>query len=189
EVGTYGELPAETEVREIDDAGGGVAVYAQPQPTLTLQPQFRDQDVYEVRVYDYRRNRQLVAAIEIVSPSNKDRPSHRSTFVAKVESLLRQDICVSVVDFVSTSGFNLYAELLDSFGESDPALGSPPPPMYASTVRTRREGQHWVLDAWYHPLTIGQPLPTLPIWLNSRHGVSLNLESSYEETCRTLRIA
>jgi hypothetical protein len=36
-----------------------------------------DQEHYEVRVYDTQRHRRLVAAIEIVSPANKDRPEHR----------------------------------------------------------------------------------------------------------------
>ncbi len=79
DVGTYGEVPAETEAREFDDAGGGVAGYAPPQPTLTLQPQLRDQDVYEVRVYDNRRNRQLVAAIEIGSRRVVSPAGHRTT--------------------------------------------------------------------------------------------------------------
>ena len=37
-------------------------------------------------------------------------------------------------------------------------------------------------------LEIGQPLPTLPIWLKENWAISLDLDSSYEETCRTLRI-
>jgi hypothetical protein len=31
-------------------------------------------------------------------------------------------------------------------------------------------------------------LPTLPVWLRDDLAVSLDLEASYEETCRTLRI-
>jgi hypothetical protein len=46
----------------------------------------------------------------------------------------------------------------------------------------------WPMDNWYHPLNLGQPLPTLPVWLTETHAVSLDLESSYEETCRALRI-
>jgi hypothetical protein len=42
--------------------------------------------------------------------------------------------------------------------------------------------------AWEQPLTIGQPLPTLPLWLNDELAVALDLEESYEETCRVLRI-
>lgn len=45
-----------------------------------------------------------------------------------------------------------------------------------------------MMDNWYHRLVIGEPLPTLPIWLTETRAVSLNLESSYQATCRALRI-
>ncbi len=45
-----------------------------------------------------------------------------------------------------------------------------------------------MMDNWYHPLEIGQALPTLPVWLKEAWAISLDLEASYEETCRTLRI-
>ncbi len=172
----------------LGDGRAAVATYAPPKPTLTLEPQLPNQDVYEVRIYDSRRNRQLVAAIEIVSPSNKDRPENRSTFIAKVATLLKNNICVSIVDVVSTMGFNLYGQLLDFLKGVDPALGREPPTMYAATLRTRYEGRRRLMDNWYHPLAIGQPLPTLPIWLKESWAISLDLESTYEETCRTLRI-
>jgi hypothetical protein len=35
---------------------------------------------------------------------------------------------------------------------------------------------------------IGHKLPTLPIWLQDDLAVSLELEASYEEACRALRI-
>ena len=54
-----------------------------------------------MRIYDTERGRQLVAAIEIISPSNKDRPESRDIFVGKVASLLQQSVCVSLVDLVS----------------------------------------------------------------------------------------
>jgi hypothetical protein len=38
-------------------------------------------------------------------------------------------------------------------------------------------------------MTIGQPLPTLPIWLSPDRRVMLPLETSYQETCRILGIA
>jgi hypothetical protein len=152
------------------------------------EPYLPDQDVYEVRIYDSRRSRRLVAAIEIVSPSNKDRPETRSTFISKAAALLKHDICVSIVDVVSTSDVNLYAELLSFLKSADPALGNAPPPMYAVTLRLRQDGRRRLMDNWYHPLILGKPLPTLPIWLKESRAISLELESSYEETCRTLRI-
>lgn len=187
DVGTYREPNPDPFA---NDAGGGVAVasYAPPKPTLILEPRLPNQDVYEVRIYDSRRNRRLVAAIEIVSPSNKDRPETRGTFVSKVAALLKHDICVSIVDVVSTSHFNLYAELFDFLESTDPALGEEPPPMYAATMRLRREGPRRMMDNWFFPLAIGQPLPTLPVWLTETKAVSLELEASYEETCQTLRI-
>ena len=188
EVGTY-RGPAADE-STLDAAKGGVAVasYAPPKPTLTLEPQLPNQDVYEVRIYDSRRNRQLVAAIEIVSPSNKDRAESRAIFISKVATLLKHDICVSIVDVVSTCDFNLYSELMNFLQGVDPALGRQPPPMYAATLRKRYEDHRRMMDNWYHPLAIGQSLPTLPIWLKETWAISLDLESSYEETCRTLRI-
>jgi hypothetical protein len=57
--------------------GGGVAVapYSPPHPTLTIETELPDQDEYEVRIYDERHGRRLVAAIELISPSKK----HRTT--------------------------------------------------------------------------------------------------------------
>lgn len=188
DIGTY-RRPA-LEPPELEAANGGVAVatYAPPKPTLTLEPRLPDQDVYEVRIYDSRRRRELVAAIEIVSPSNKDRPESRASFVAKVATLLKNNICVSIVDVVTTYGFNLYGELMQFLHGVDPALGGEPPPIYAATLRTRYDERRRLMDNWYHPLVVGQSLPTLPIWLKEAWAISLDLESSYEETCRTLRI-
>ena len=52
---------------------------------------------------------------------------------------------------------------------------------------TERSGKR-PLDTWFYPTALGQPLPTLPIWLDVDLGVFLDLEASYEETCRVLRI-
>jgi len=188
DIGTYRRPVAEANDFDVAKGGVAVATYAPPKPTLTLEPQLPNQDVYEVRIYDSRRNRHLVAAIEIVSPSNKDRPENRATFVAKAATLLKNNICVSIVDVVSTYDFNLYAELMKFLHGVDPALGSEPPPLYAATLRLRYEDRRRMMDNWYHPLAIGQPLPTLPIWLKETRAISLDLESSYEATCRTLRI-
>lgn len=188
DVGTYRDPSPDSSGADVGQGESAVATYAPPTPTLTLEPRLPNQDVYEVRIYDSRRNRRLVAAIEIVSPSNKDRPETRGTFVSKVAALLKHDICVSIVDVVSTSDFNLYAGLMSFLESADPDLGDKPPPTYAVTVRMRYEGRRRLMDNWYHPLTIGHPLPTLPIWLKETTAVSLELELSYEETCRTLRI-
>jgi hypothetical protein len=41
-----------------------------------------------VRIYDDEANRTLVAAVELVSPSNKDRPASREAFATKCAAYL-----------------------------------------------------------------------------------------------------
>jgi hypothetical protein len=158
-------------------------------PTLAVETELADTDEYEVRVYDAQRGRRLVAAVEIVSPSNKDRPESRAQFVAKCAALLRQHVSVVVVDLVTVRESNLYAELLDWIGERGQALGDDAPPAtYAVACRWRpRGGSRW-LEAWDRPLAVGQPLPVLPLWLSDELAIPLDLEASYEQTCRDLRI-
>jgi len=173
-----------------DTDEGPTATLTTLAPTLTVEADLSEQDEYEVRIYDAEHGRVLVAAIEIVSPSNKDRPASREVFVGKLTTLLQQGICVSVVDLVSARQANLYAELLTLLGHSDPSLGETPPSLYALTLRARKVPGRRAkrLDAWFYPMTLGQPLPTLPIWLAPALRVMLPLETSYEETCRILGI-
>jgi hypothetical protein len=170
--------------------GGGVAtaVWAPPRPTLALTTDLPAQDEYEVRVYDAKRGRRLVAAVEIVSPANKDRPEHRRLFTAKCAALLQNQVSVAIVDLVTTRNFNLYGELLGLIGQSDPFLSPEPPPLYVVACRGTPKGKGWLLETWTNALALGQPLPTLPLWLANNLAVPLDLEESYEETCRVLRI-
>jgi hypothetical protein len=176
--------------RSAADDGGGVATatWAPPEPTLAVDTELTEQYEYEVLVFDQDRGRQLVAAVEIVSPANKDRSDNRRVFVAKCAALLQKRVCVSIVDLVTTRHFNLYTDLLELIGRSDPAFAAPPCPTYAVTCRGRKVGRKPRFETWAYPLIVGQPLPTLPIWLSEDLAVSLDLESAYEETCRVLRI-
>ncbi len=172
-----------------EDSAGGVATALQvlPKPTLTLPSEFPEPDEYEVRIFDADDNQRLVAVIELVSQSNKDRPESRRAFVAKCLALLQQDVCVSIVDLVTIRPFNLYTELLEELGKTDPTF-QPAPSLYAATLRRRGLPPRYSLDLWSFALTVGQPLPSLPIGLLNNEGVVLDLEATYEETCRTLRI-
>jgi hypothetical protein len=170
------------------DPGVATAVWAPPLPTLDVADDLADQDEYEVRVYDIHRHRRLVAAVEIVSPANKDRPEHRRVFVAKCAELLRQQVSVAIVDLVTTRKFNLYSDLLDLIGHTDPSLAPEPAPIYAAVCRTKRADDSGRFQTWAQPLALGQPLPTLPLWLSGELAVPLELEANYEETCRILRI-
>src|SRR5205814_811156 len=135
--------------RSLDHDDRGTAVATHPAPTLTLEADLSDQDEFEVRIYDEEHDRQLVAAIELVSPANKDRPEHRRAFTAKVAALLQKDICVSVVDLITPRQANLYAELIELIDRVDPQLGPTPTNLYACTIRSRkRPAGPSLLDLW-----------------------------------------
>ncbi len=78
---------------------------------------------------------------------------------------------------------------VSQIGRSDPALEVQSPHLNAVTMRSRMHPQNRpVLDTWFYPLALGQPLPPLPLWLDANLAVSLDVEGSYEDACRALRI-
>jgi len=130
---------------------------------------------------------QLAAAIELVSPRNKDRPRAREAFAAKCADHLRHGRGLVVVDAVTTRRADLHADLLAALG-ADPATASTESlsaVSYQPVATDRGEGQ---LLAWPVELQIGQPLPTIPLWLAADLAAPLDLESSHSAACTDLRI-
>lgn len=192
-LGTYFEIDVgafESEMPSPDDEAGGVATLPRtaPKPTQVIDVDIGEQFEYEVLVFDQNRDRQVVAAVEFVSPANKDRPEHRTAFVTKCASLLQKGICVTIVDPVTTRHANLYEDLLSLLNRTDSAIGDDPPHTYAVTCRSRTVKRPR-LESWFHPMDVGQALPEPPLWLTDSQFVPLELEASYEDTCRILRIA
>ncbi len=190
--------------------GSATAAWSPAHPAVLLEADIPTPSEYEVLVHDVTRRRRLVAAVEIISPANKDRAESRRAFVLKCEALLRRGVCVAIVDLVTIRSANLYRELAELLGAAEPAAVRGP--IYAVTCRGRRNGERWRVEAWEHELVLGQSLPnaelsrhaprctwehelvlgqslpTLPLWLPDGQFVPLELEASYEETCRALRI-
>jgi len=155
-------------------------------PTVLLETEELTPPEYEVRVYDSNRAQRLVAAVEFVSPRNKDRPQSRKAFVDKCHAMLQQDVCVVIVDIVTNYTSNLYAELAARLGAKPPSIASTS--IYAVTCHTRCSPKGVRVETWQHELIIGSPLPTLPLYLSETLRVPLELETTYEDTCRGLRI-
>lgn len=190
DVAAYEKDPSDPNGLSPEQGNGGIttAVWVPTRPTLAVETDLPDLAEYEVRVYDTRRGRRLVAAVEIVSPANKDRPEHRNAFIAKCLALLQNHVSIAIIDLVTTRNFNLYGQMLEALGQTDPTFSSEPPGLYAASCRLRRANKSGLLEAWASPLVLGQPLPTMPLWLTDDFAVPLYLEESYEETCRILRI-
>jgi hypothetical protein len=172
-----------------EESGGvATAVWAPARPSVEVETNLAYYDEYGVRVFDARRGRLLVAAIEIVSPANKDRAEHRNVFVAKCAAMLQRGVAVSIVDFVTVRSGNLYFDLLNLIGHTDPQFGESPPALYAASCRWAMKERRAMLEGWAHELKIGQALPTLPLWLSRDLVVPLELEASYEQACHDLWI-
>src|SRR5438874_8551153 len=99
------------------EEGGGVAtaVWAPSRPTLSVAVDFHRLDVYEVQVHR-EGGLEMVAAIELVSPRNKDRQTARRHFAAKCAAYLQAGVSVIVVDVTTGRKENLFAVLLDQLG-------------------------------------------------------------------------
>jgi hypothetical protein len=188
DIGTFEQYDANLPHSGGNQAGGVLTASWTAPPAVRLDTEPPDYDEYEVRIYDERNDRRLVAAIEIVSPANKDRPESRNAFVGKCAAMLRQGVAVSIVDVVTTRRFNLYHELMTSIGHPDPTMRTDPPPIYAASCRWLLREPKARLESWSHTLAIGQPLPQLPLWLGESLVMPLDLEPSYEQACRDLKI-
>ena len=196
-LGAYMEI--DVTAYETDDAparrspdapdGGTTATLASTFPITTIEAELPEDYEYAVHIYDAERERTLVAAIELVSPANKDRPEKRNAFVGKCAALLRKGVAVSVVDLVTVRQFNLYAELMAFIGHDELAPAESAPALYAASCRWVSRGKKHFLESWAQPLAVGQPLPALPLWLTADLVVPLDLETSYEQACNDLWIA
>ncbi|MBY0229150.1 MAG: DUF4058 domain-containing protein [Gemmataceae bacterium] len=169
-------------LREGDEAAAGL--WRPPAPALAVAIA-APADTAEVHIISTHAGPVLVGAVELVSPANKERAESREAFVGKCLNYLRRRIGVVVVDVVTERRANLHAAIMARL-----ALGTPSvlaSDLCASAYRPRIEGEELRVEVWQEPLAIGQPLPTMPLWLGPLC-VPLELESSYERTIDELRV-
>jgi hypothetical protein len=171
-------------------AGNGVstAVWAPPQAKYVVAVDFTDPDIFEVQVRDKAQHR-LVAAVELISPANKDRPSHRRDFAIKCASYLRNQVAIILVDVVTERHDSLHGELIRLLQLPAALVEAIAVPLYAVAYRLRIGEDCPQLELWPEGLAVGNALPTLPLWLTEEIGVPLDLEASYRTTCEVLRIS
>jgi hypothetical protein len=169
-----------------DRPNGAVAteVWAPPQPPLVMTVDFSTLETFEIRIYDEERARTLVSAVELVSPGNKDRPESRRAFLDKCAAYLREGVSVVIVDVVTSRRHNFHAALVELFNGEESARRAVISDLYAVSYRVRLAGQRTQLEGWPAALALGQPLPTLPLWLTESLSVPLELEAAYQTACR-----
>lgn len=162
--------------------------YTAPAAVLTADAEFAAADLFEVRVFKAAGGWKLVAAIELVSPANKDRPSARRAFAGKCGAYLAAGVSVVVVDVVTERSTNLHADLIERLHLPDVFAWESPTGLFAASYRAVGVKDRTRLDVWPHPLGVGSPLPTVPLWLEPDFAVPLDLDPTYAAACQSLRI-
>jgi hypothetical protein len=172
-----------------DPAGNGsVAVWAPSRPVASAPLDFAGLDTFEVNVLNDEEGPKIVAAIELISPANKDRPAHRRAFTVRCASYLQDGVSVMIVDVVTERRGNLHADLLDFLKLTAATPAQAPDDLYASAYRPILGAGQSRLDMWAEPLAVGSPLPTLPLWLGESLALPLGLEETYQSACAARRI-
>ena len=186
-------LEREPTVGVSGNGAGGTAtavaqeIWAPPAPALVMPAIFPDE--FEVQVLSTSGGLQLVAAVELVSPANKDRPETRREFAAKCISYLQVGVGLVIVDVVTERTFNMHDEIVRLLDKPDEFLFSPASQLYAVAYRpVRRKTAGDQIDLWPLALTLGQPLPTMPLALRGGPTVPLDLEATYTEARQRSRL-
>jgi hypothetical protein len=124
----------------------------------------------------------LIAAIELVSPRNKDRPSSREGYLTRYAGYLHQSVHLLLVDVLPRpAGFSFADALAQELGIDEPAC---PAPCAVSYRVGEPVPEGTVVALWQRPLHIGQPLPTIPLALDTHQQVPIDLEHTYHEAAR-----
>ena len=152
-------------------------------PTLTLDFLLTT-DIVQVDIYNQSEGPVLAGAIELVSPSNKDRPDAREAFAQKCATLLHEAVGLVVIDIVTDRHANLHNELMSRLGGS----GDSPRGLSACAYRPTSRDEHPVLDVWHHRLGIGEALPTVPMFLKNGPCVPVDLQRTYTVTRENHRL-
>jgi hypothetical protein len=176
DVGTFERFP--------NNGAPATPVWTGKAPTGTL-PIVLVADVVEVQVYSEIEGPTLVGAIELVSPANKDRPETRDALISKCAGYLQAGVGLLMVDVVTERNANLHQELLARLSQSN---GQHQELLFAAAYRSVTEDHQTRVEWWLEPLQLGGMLPTLPLWLLNGPCLPIDLEGTYEKTCKDIRI-
>jgi hypothetical protein len=119
----------------------------------------------------------LVAAVELVSPANKDRPDTRDSSLGRYMGYLHQGVHLLLVDVhPRPSGFSYPDQIAAGLGYAQPPC---PAPCAVSYRVGEPVGGGRLLAVWPKTLAVGIPLPSMVLPLNVYQSVTVDLERTY----------
>jgi hypothetical protein len=134
---------------------------------------------------------QLIAAIEVVSPRNKDRSGAKETYSNRYLGYLRLGVHLLLVDVLPRpKGYSFADAITGALGLELPPL----PPPFAAAYRVGEVvpvggDMGSLVGLWRRPLAVGQPLPTLPLPLSVHHAIVIDLEETYARAAKRAYLA
>jgi hypothetical protein len=172
------------------NGAGGTAtatrtVWTPASAPLLLPAIFPPSCTVEIRTTEGGRT--LAAAIELVSPGNKDRADKRRLFAAKCATYLSKGVGLNIVDIVSSRQGNLHNELM-SLMALEGTFSIPSGDLYSVAYRPLHSADGDRIETWPMSLALAQPLPTMPLSLAGDLCVPVDLEASYVDACHRRRV-
>ena len=130
----------------------------------------------------------LVAAVELASPRNKDRPVARTTYLGRYVGYLLEGVHLLLIDVHRRPLDFSFADIIATeLHIKQPSL---PPPMAVSyRVGGPAATGGRMLGFWRRPLTVGAALPSLTLPLTVEVGVSVDLEQTYSRAAADAYLA
>ncbi len=162
-------------------------VWAPPAPAIVVPAAFPDS--FQVLVFENEGGGRLVAAIELVSPGNKDRTAERQAFAIKCASYLCRGISLIVINIVTSRRANLHDEIMRLLGHEATSALPPDAALYAVAYRPIVRDEQEQIEIWPSHLEIGRSLPELPLALNAELALPIDLETTYTAACQRRRLA
>jgi hypothetical protein len=156
---------------------GGIAVATAPPSARVIARMERINYAKRADRVVIRHGRgKVVAIIEIVSPGNKESQNAIRSFVEKAADILNQGVHLMVVDLFPPGPRDpkgIHKLIWDEFG-NEPFIA---PPGKSLTVASYMSGDF--PTAYVDPVGVGDPLPSLPIFLSETRYVPAPLEKTY----------
>ncbi len=182
----------EVDVAKFEEAGssaGGVATLIRPKtvlsvPSLVLPAIFPPE--FAVNVMETSGGPNLVAAIELVSPANKDRAESRLAFAVKCAAYLQRGMGVIVLDVVTNRKSRPLDDLLTLLSPTLPSVEAGD--LTAVSYRPIRIEDSGSIELRIQTLMLGSPLPSLPLGLNAGLTVIVDFEGCYQEARERSRL-
>jgi hypothetical protein len=124
------------------------------------------------------RQGRLIAAVELVSPRNKDRPAACEAYARGYVGYLLKGVHLLLVDVHRRPAkFSFPDRIAAELQMKQPPCPAPCAVSYRVGEPAPAGGR--LLGIWRRPLTIGAVLPTIPLPLSVQEDVSIDLEQTY----------